>query len=75
MSRSTASTISTTAEAGAYHAEVFSRLTISAPPSRVRFTIASIFSFGSSCGSGIPATVENRGSGTIVSPWPPRTKA
>ena len=51
---STASTISTTAEAGAYQAEVFRRLTISAPPSRVRLTIASIFSLGSSCGQRDP---------------------
>jgi hypothetical protein len=50
-------------------------LTISAPPSRVRFTIASICAAGSSCGSGMPATVENRGRGTIVSPWPPSTNA
>ena len=32
-------------------------------------------SAGSSSVIGIPATVEYRGSGTIVSPWPPSTNA
>jgi hypothetical protein len=35
--------------------------------------IASIASFDSSSVIGMPATVEYRGSGTIVSPWPPST--
>jgi hypothetical protein len=52
-----------------------SRLTISAPPFAVRVTIWSIWSLGIRSGRGIPATVEYLGRGTIVSPWPPSTKA
>ena len=48
---------------------------ISAPPSAVRLQIASMRSFGSRSVIGMPATVEYRGSGTIVSPWPPSTNA
>ncbi len=38
-------------------------------------TIASTLSGGSSSVIGMPETVEYRGRGTIVSPWPPSTKA
>ena len=41
----------------------------------MRLQIASIRSFDISWGIGIPATVERRGNGTIVSPWPPSTNA
>src|SRR6202162_4898621 len=71
----TASTISTTAEAGAYQAEVLRKLTISSPPSRVLLTIALSFSFDRSSVTGTPPTVEYRVRGTIVSPWPPSTNA
>jgi hypothetical protein len=49
--------------------------TISAPPFAVRLTIASTRSGDSSSVIGMPETVEYRGSGTIVSPWPPSTNA
>ena len=52
-----------------------SRPTISPPASCTRFTIAASFSFESSDCSGMPFTLESRGSGTIVSPWPPSTSA
>jgi hypothetical protein len=59
---------------------VFSRLTISPPPPRVRLTISSIRScvdqpILTRSGIGMPATVEYSTIGTIVSPWPPSTKA
>ena len=55
-------------------------LVISAPPLAVRVQISSSLACDSmpivtSSVSGMPATVESRGSGTIVSPWPPSTKA
>ena len=45
------------------------------PPSRVRFTILSIVSLSMNSESGTPAMVVYRTSGTIESPWPPRTSA
>ena len=74
-----ASTISAADAPGAYQALVPTSLVISAPPLAVRVQIASSFSCDScpiftSSVSGMPATVDSRGSGTIVSPWPPSTK-
>ena len=60
-------------EQGAYQALVPTSFVISAPPLAVRAEIASIRSFDNISVIGTPATVEYRGSGTIVSPWPPRT--
>ena len=40
----------------------------------MRWQIASIRSAGNSSVIGMPATVVKRGSGTMLSPWPPRTK-
>jgi hypothetical protein len=50
-------------------------LVISAPPFAVRSQMAAIRSAGRSSVMGMPATVEKRGSGTMVSPCPPRTNA
>ena len=41
----------------------------------VRSTMASMVASSSNWVIGIPATVENRGRGTMVSPCPPSTKA
>src|SRR5690242_19057199 len=60
-----ASTISTTAAEGAYQALVFRSPTISAPPSRVRWTRRSIVSLGSNSVIGIPETVEYLGDGNM----------
>src|SRR3546814_12820505 len=59
---------------------ILSNPTISPPPERVRWTIASIFYWVDQpilmrSGTGMPATVEYSTTGTIVSPWPPSTKA
>ncbi len=75
-----ASTINAADAPGAYHALVPTSLVISAPPFAVRVQISSSFAWDSmpmptSSVSGMPATVEYRGSGTIVSPCPPSTNA
>ena len=68
-----ASTICAAAAPGAYHADVPSRLTISPPPTRVRWTSFAIRAFDASSVSGTPPTVVAETTGTIWSPWPPST--
>ena len=69
------STISAAAAPGAYQADVPSSSTISPPPLRVRSTIAAIRSSEASWRRGTPPTVVAETTGTIWSPWPPRTTA
>src|SRR5439155_3713736 len=48
-------------------------LTISPPPPAVRATMASSLSLAMSWSTGTPLTVQYEVTGTMVSPWPPRT--
>ncbi len=75
MSSRIASTISTTDAPGAYQALVPTSSVISSPPRAVLAQIRSIVALSIRSVIGMPATVEYRGSGTIVSPWPPSTNA